>query len=296
MDSIKAKFADVQSFLEKVTDLPVLPDHITKISTLLSDENTGAPQIANAIAQDQGLATKILKIANSVYYGRISQVISLNEAVAVIGFSNIKSMLFALFVDQLSGDGSRESADFLKVIWRHSLAAALISSSIMEEKWPADRESAYIGGLLHDIGELILLKYEPVVYIQLIGEIQSDPEMPRTMTEEGIIGFTHADLGAEITKKWNLPREIKNTVFFHHNPADAEQDKRLIECVRLADILSNVISCGGTDVPQNRESAVKLITEDMRNILKLDEARLNKLFESSNAAAAAVDAIMQSVK
>lgn len=295
MNPIKSKFADVESFLNKVTDLPVLPDHITKISTMLSDDNTGALQIAAAIAQDQGLTTKILKIANSVYYGRISQVISLNEAVAVIGFSNIKSMLYALFVDQLSSGGSEETCDYLKVIWKHSLATALISSLIIEELCPADKETAYIAGLLHDIGELILLKYEPEIYINLIKEIKLDPEMPGIITEESIIGFTHADLGAEVTKKWNLPREIKNIVFFHHNSSEADQDRRLIECIRLADLLTSVIKCGGTDIENTIETASKLITSDMKTLLKLDPVKIKKLFDSSALVANAVAALMQSV-
>jgi len=121
---MEKKFTDVEEFINSITDLPALPSNIQKINELLMDENTCADDISRVISSDQSLTTKMLKTANSAYYGRLSRVVRINDAVVLIGMTNLKSMLYSMFVNQLYKGGGKNDQVMID-LWRHSVSSAL---------------------------------------------------------------------------------------------------------------------------------------------------------------------------
>jgi putative nucleotidyltransferase with HDIG domain len=240
------KFADVGAFLDQVSDLPVLPANIQKITDIMNDESKSAEDISSVIATDQGLTSKILKIANSAFYGRMNQVIKISESVVVIGILNIKSMLYAIFMEQMYS-GSNENGGILQKMWMHSIATAILSQRIMEKFNPAEKDAAYTAGLIHDIGELIIFKYEPKIFMEILENLKNEETLSRMMVEETVMGFSHSDLGAALARKWALPRPVRNAIFFHHNPAICDAENKVVAAVHLADAICCVSGLPGTD-------------------------------------------------
>ncbi len=287
-----AKFSDVNAFLDTIQDLPVLPANIQKINDVIADENSSSNDIAAVIQRDQALATRILKIANSVYYGRLNQVVALNEAIMVIGLSNIKSMLYAVFIDQMYG-GSGESENDMVKLWRHSMGVALLAQKTAEMARPGEKDNAYITGLVHDIGDLILYKYANETYKEIRDEIAKDEGIPRTVIEGMVLGFSHSDIGAAVARKWNLPSPIRNTILMHHSPSADEQDAHLIYMVALADALCIVNGAEGIEKP---EIKLAQFLPEAKKIIGLKDEQSVELLEYAKTIGATVDGLLSSMK
>jgi putative nucleotidyltransferase with HDIG domain len=289
------RFENVGEFLDNVSDLPVLPANIQKITDLMSDENTSADDISAVVATDQGLSSKVLKIANSAFYGRISQVVKISESVVVIGMSNIKSMLYAIFMDQLYSGGSKDN-EVLVDLWKHSISSALMSQKIMEHNNPVQKDAAYTAGLLHDIGELIIFKYEPRLFYEMLSEIKAGGGLTRMVVEETMMGFSHADLGAAMARKWNLPTTIKNGIFFHHSVGDSDVDQMVISAVNVADCFCASAGMGGTDVLPKGKKVRDIIAPEALELFKLDPKKIEDLAVEMDHIKWSAEALMDSMK
>jgi len=270
------KFDNVDDFVNSITTLPALPSNIQKINELLNDEKTSADDISKVVASDQALATKMLRTANSAYYGRLSKVVKIQDAVVLIGMTNLKSMLYSIFVNQMYG-GSKRTDQLMIDLWMHSVSVALMGRKLVEKSNPALKDETYTAGLLHDIGELILFTYEKNSYLEVLGEIAIDDIMSRTVIEESMLGFSHADLGAILARKWNLPRVIKNAIFYHHNidECDTEEDHQLVAAVHVADTLCLYGKVGGTDKLGTGKTIMEAVSADAVSRLGLDEGKMN---------------------
>ncbi len=291
------KFENVEEFVETISDLPALPSNIQKINELLSNEKTCAEDISKVISSDQALTTKILKTANSAYYGRLSKVVKVQDAVVLIGMTNIKSMLYSIFVNQMYSKG-KHTEPLMLDLWKHSIATALTARKIIETVNPSFKDATYTAGLLHDIGELILFSYANKMYAEILEEIRIDTVMPRGGIEESIAGFSHSDLGAVLARKWNLPRTIKNAIFFHHNPADCdtEDDGQTVAAVYIADILCMFSAAGGTDTQPKGKTLMEVIFPGSIQKLGLTEEKLSWYLADMEKVRGEAEVLMESLK
>ncbi|HDS05445.1 MAG TPA: HDOD domain-containing protein, partial [Deltaproteobacteria bacterium] len=134
---------------------------------------------------------------------------------------------------------------------------------------------------MHDIGELILFTYEPKIYIEVLDELQHEKDMARNTLEESLMGFSHADLGAVLARKWNLPRMIKNGIFFHHNTTecDTEEDALMVAAVHVADSLCLFSGVGGTDMLPEGKKIHEVVIPDALGKIGLDEEKLEKYLD-----------------
>ncbi len=274
------KYINVEEFLNTVENLPVFPEILTKINQLLKDENSSAEDVSKIIMQDQYLTAKILKIANSAFYGRINNIVNINEAVVVIGLKNINSMLLSIYLEQFFGIGKQQGISVLENLWKHALITAKATSSLIDSINPALTETMYSAGLLHDIGELILLKYEPELYNETLKEIKIEGGNNRLLIEETIFGFSHADLGAAMARKWNLPKIIKDTIFFHHIPKESESNKDLIFLLHVVDKSCAFLNFGGTDII-NTQNINEIFDKEILEYLNLNSENLINTIENT---------------
>jgi putative nucleotidyltransferase with HDIG domain len=292
---MEKNFTDVGAFLDTVSDLPVLPSNIQKITDIMSDESKSAEDISAVIATDQGLTSKVLKIANSAFYGRVSQVVKISESVVVIGLLNIKSMLYAIFMEQLYG-GAKDDGKMLSSMWIHSISSAILSQRMIEKVNPGEKDTAYTAGLLHDIGELIIFKYEPGYFNEILVELKNEQMLPRTTIEETIMGFTHSDLGAAMARKWSLPRAIKNAIFFHHNPAECDTDNAVVSVVHMADVICCVSGISGTDRQPDVKDVMKFISKKAMENVNFGKAEIEYYISMMGDIRAEADKLIESVK
>lgn len=223
--------------VDEVTDrLPSLPQPTLKALQLIDDPKYSAVGLAKIIGIDQSLAGRLLQWANSPYYGLRYKVSTLERAIMVLGTRQIRELLMAVSVNEMlsrkmPGYGL-ERGD----LWRHSVAVAAGTRWLTVEHHYSQPEQGFIGGLLHDIGKLImdeLLVYEPswqVEWNQLRAEGATFVDLERWLT-----GFDHAQLGGRVAEKWNLPTGLVEAIAYHHEPEKATIEPIITHCVHLAD-------------------------------------------------------------
>lgn len=253
-----------QQRLKKITQsiigLPTLPTVITQMIGLIDNPKTSARDVARLIATDQALTAKILKLANSAFYGFPRKISTVNHAVVVLGFETVKSLGLSVSVlERFAGGGSGETSFDRQRFWEHSIAcgvATRLLSNKLRYRVPGE---AFAAGILHDIGKLILSQYFSEEFAQVMAMVQ-EQEIYIGKAEEAILGVTHAEIGCWLAEKWNLPKQLVDAIAFHHAPGRLERGAELPSLVHLADFLARrerIGDGGGTRLPHLDPAALR---------------------------------------
>ncbi|MFH2034923.1 MAG: HDOD domain-containing protein [Candidatus Zixiibacteriota bacterium] len=234
----------IDKIIEKVGDLPSPPAILNKAIKLASDVDSKISEISNSISSDQSISAKILRMSNSPVFARIQRVSSLQEAVKTLGFNQLKSIIITASTYQMFTDCGH--GKIATQLWHHSFSSAIASRIIAQNLTTLDKEEAYLAGLLHDIGKLILLKITPRVYTKLIDSLDNISRLGFLAAERKELGFDHTEFGAALLSKWNLPQNIVAAVAGHHECKlnAAISSDQLVRVIALANIVSRYI---GTD-------------------------------------------------
>jgi HD-like signal output (HDOD) protein len=199
----------------KLKQLPPLSPTAARLLELLSDENLSLNGLSRVIAQDPGIAARILGVANSAYFGQTTPIHSVEDAVIrVLGLNMVKSLAFSIAISG-AFDTSRCQGFDLEAYWHRSLATAtcsqLLCRCIAGEPRP-DPDGAYLAGLLFDIGVLVLVHLFPEDYAQVLLAQQADPQQDLYPLEEALVGLSSREAGAWLTDRWHLPDMIVRVV------------------------------------------------------------------------------------
>lgn len=247
--------------VRQVDDLPTLPAVITEVMRLTEDPNATAQDINRVVSQDQALTAKVLKLANSAYYGFPRRIATVTDATVLLGFQTLRSIVMAAAVSDLL---SREIQGYSLApgeLWRHSQATAMASRLLARQSKYAAGDVAYTAGLLHDIGKVILNHYLEAAYQPVVDEVMNNGASFYD-AESRILGFNHAEVGAKVAAKWNLPTHLVEAIANHHTPGKANVDPKLTAIVHLADSLTMMMGIGlGIDglLYPMEEDAIKLL-------------------------------------
>ena len=233
-----------KKILRDVKDLPPMPKVILKAHQMMVDPDLDVKGIANLIETDQAIAIKVLRLANSAYYGFSGKVSSIQHAFVVLGYKTLGQILsiasFSTFMGKSLPGYGYESEDFM----RHSLAVALGAKVIAEKIDPNLANEAHTAGLIHDIGKIILDKYI-IEKKEAFETFLEDEQRTFLNAEKQIIGFDHAEIAYEICKKWNIPNTMTQAIKYHHYPSSS-QGYGLAYILHLADFIAAKIG-GGYD-------------------------------------------------
>ncbi|QQY80076.1 putative nucleotidyltransferase with HDIG domain [Keratinibaculum paraultunense] len=238
--------------ISKVDDMPVLPDRIKKIIAITEDPDSTIQDLEKEILKDQSLTSKILKLANSAYYGYPRKIDTVSQATILLGFQTIKSMALASTVSKMMSNELKGYALGKNDLWTQSQTCAIISRYIAKEVKFPNPETAYIAGLLRDIGKTILNFYVEKEYHAIINKVESE-KIPFLEAEEEILGFNHAQVGEKIAIKWNFPEELVEAIGLHHSPEKATINPILVSIVHIADAITMMmgISIGADGLAYN---------------------------------------------
>jgi putative nucleotidyltransferase with HDIG domain len=245
---------DIEALIK--TGVPPLSRTKMRIPELLRDENCSTKKIAEAVMFDPVLTTRLLKLANSSLYARRSTVTSISQAIEALG----RRSLYDMVMMSAMADGFAKeivTSVYGRIIWEHSIVVGLLAREISSILGLRGTEEAFLCGVLHDIGKILLLKAEPEWYQSLLAE-PTEAEMLRV--EEEALGVTHAEVGAYVTHKWALPEMVCRVILHHHQP---HQGTGVINhIVNVADLIANVNGYGlrleGTEELMLSESAAHL--------------------------------------
>ncbi len=270
MDSVKAR----KIIISKIRDLPTLPDMIHKALALVGDEATTAKKLGSLISYDQAISSRLLKVANSAYYGLMQKVATVQHAIVILGFKEVKSLVLGIAVfDTMKGSGSETSLS-QEEFWMHSMGTALAGQIVCKKLGKGDLETTFTASLLHDIGKLVLDVFFNQEYAKVLEKVRVHGE-GMVEAEQEVMGFSHADVGGWLCEKWKLPPVLTCPISFHHQVEKVDKDYLgITSIVHLADILCKRAHIGNSG--DNKIPDIQLLP---REYLKLEEDDLKELGE-----------------
>lgn len=219
--------------LKQIKELPPLPLVVQKLIKVMDDEMSSAEDISRVLSSDQAMASKVLKLVNSSFYGLSGQVSTVSRAVVILGVAAIRNLALGLAVAKIMATG--EKNDMRRRFWEHALATAAGAEILARAGGYPDPEEAFMAGLLHDLGYLVLLMAVPEESLELI----ENPVPDQLEKEKEMLGLTHAQVGQKLLKHWRLPRQLEQAVRFHHTgPVFTSGDEPLASLVAMADALA----------------------------------------------------------
>lgn len=237
---VKAKY--YQDKIKSLIGLPTLPTIAIEIQNIMREDKLSVVQTIPVIEQDPSLALKILKVANSAYYGMNQKVNSLRQAVVIIGMRELAGIVLGFSVLKSMTNPSDNSGINWKKFWEHSVAVGHVSELLNEELGIHFEESPYSLGLLHDIGKLVLYRLEPEMY-SAVYTMSAEENISIIQAEAKIFGITHQQAGQWIAERWGLSEYVQAVAGSHHNLAALDDvDLRLAaSLVQLANYITNNI-------------------------------------------------------
>lgn len=261
---------DFLTIIQSVDNLPALPHVVTRVIELTEDPDASAQDINAVLQQDQGMTARVLRMANSAFYGFPRRIATVTDATILLGFKTLRSILMAAAVNDLMNKNLDGYALENGNLWKHSQFVAYAARLLAKKAGYTRLDLAYTAGLLHDIGKIILDSYLKESYQEVIQKV-NDEQVSFLEVENEVFGFNHAQIGARIAKKWNLPDELVESIAFHHKPEEAQLNRKLAALIHLADIvvlyMGVGIGIGGLMYPFSEEAlqVLGLKGEDLEN-------------------------------
>ena len=264
----------INKILDHINDLKPLPATVVRMIRLIEEPDVSMHELAATILTDQALTARLLRVVNSPHYRFTYPATTVHEAVTRLGFQRIKRIFFALSYGSVLG---RRVASYNlghNELWRHSTAVATTAQWLSDRVGYQAPDEAYIGGLLHDIGKLVLDQYYKVDWEYLLNEGQTYNQT-LLETEERLFGLNHAIVGGEVARNWLLPECLIEAISYHHSPAIASKSPMLTAIVHIADVI-----CLRLDVGLSHPSFLPALSGDALDLLSLSSVEVDFLTES----------------
>jgi putative nucleotidyltransferase with HDIG domain len=237
---LKILETNINDVIKGVDGLVTLPHVFLRINQLVEDPDSSMNDIAKAVSQDPSFTLRLLRVANSPFFGFQSTIDTVSKAVSLIGTSQIRSLALSMSVAS-SFAGLPNDLVSMDNFWRHSLYCALIARILARHAKKCDPEAVFTAGLLHDIGELILFNRFPEQAKEtLLLVLDQLDDLPVFLAERQIIGFDHAEVGGALAQKWGLPPLLEECIAYHHAINEAKRYPREVALVHLANIIAQM--------------------------------------------------------
>jgi len=278
------------TLIAKIQAMPTLPTIAIRVIEVTSNPESSANDLMKIISPDVSLTTKILKIANSPFYGLTREISSLQHALTVLGFTEIRNLVISTVAFESFKNFKQNGKFDIGRFWKHSfccgLAAKLIASGLKNKS-----NELFVAGLVHDIGKLAMYLTFPIEFTTQ-AEIMSPLKIKHTAfeAEKGIFGMTHDEVGMMLLERWMFPKNLVTAVGFHHRPQEAGKKSPYPLIIHVADILTHIYEMEDEDDSIDPElfydDIVKLfqpfgINLDMSDLGRLQQALAKSIKEES---------------
>ncbi len=221
---------------QHIDSFPVLPVTVTRLMEVTNDPEGSAQDVMEAILPDPSLCLTVLKIANSALFGRPQKVDSIEMAVTVLGFNEVRRIALAKAIINSFSKLAKQHKLFIDKFWEHSFVCGL-AARIIARDMRIGSDIAFMGGLIHDIGKMIMLEtFSDDYAVEYWMTTFSNEKI--THEELEMFSFTHDLVGGQLLKKWFFPESLITAVACHHRPDEAAKEKNLAYIIQMADLLS----------------------------------------------------------
>jgi putative nucleotidyltransferase with HDIG domain len=265
---------DIDELVRKLRDLPSLPAVVVELMSSMEQQDIDVPALAARIALDQALAAKTLRLANSSFYGLQFKVISIQQAISILGFHSVRKIITACAVTGAFPKNQAGPAGFsFDNFWRHSVASA-VCAQLLAPRLGVNPDTAFTAGLLHDIGTLVLAIRLPAQYEQVLAWRREHDCYP-VEAEQAIFGIDHSEVGSKLLAFWNFPLAVREAVAAHHAP-NPDDGPSLALALNLGSTLARAL-----DLTGDEDDLAPPVSQAAWDLLALSEADSEPLFRQA---------------
>lgn len=276
----------MEEIIVAVDDMPPFPQVVQRAMQALADPEYEVVGLVDVLKVDQAITANILKLCNSAYFGLPRKVSSLKEAVVYLGANQLRQLLLSGAASKIFEKPSAGYAVFADELWRHALATAVMAQVLRKfRRLKIDENTLFTAALLHDVGKVVLSNFVADKY-RSIEEMVESGDSSFQEAERDVLGFDHAEIGGKIAEKWEFPQSIITAITFHHEPARAAKEFRILtELVALSNNLAVMVGYGtGVDGLACRGHGLlleklKIADRDMEELVLLFQLEMAKTCE-----------------
>lgn len=260
----QGNFENVSYILDSVQKLPSMPSIVMEIMDSFGNENMSVSTLANKIGRDQAIVARVLRVANSPFFGKSGQISTIAEAISLLGFNHLRGLVAAAsIINVFPYTGNVLD---LPSFWRHGIGAATCAK-VLARHTGLNPEIAFTAGLLHDIGKLVMSVYFPMTFAHVYKAIGGSSGSS-LRAESAAFGLNHAALGEEVAKRWNFPLAIRDAVALHHTEYVVGSEISLVDVVYVSNLLVQTLEDGNL----RKVEAEQLVTAaNLRLKLNIDQ-------------------------
>jgi putative nucleotidyltransferase with HDIG domain len=245
----------------QIESLPSLPAIVSQVMDVTANPESSAHDLMKAVLPDQSMCATILKIANSAFFGLPREVSSIEKAVMVLGFDEIKNIVLGKAVFNSFKELNDTNKNDVEKLWEHSFTCGL-AAKVIAERIRVSPSQLFIAGLIHDIGKLAMLITFPKLYSHFLQEMEENWRDNCEKESENFF-ITHDEVAERILNKWLFPRSLVNAVGYHHRPEGGEDVKLFASIVQISDMISHITSNSHTFSTSNYRSLLLSIKPDL---------------------------------
>lgn len=282
----KKEIEKIMEMVEK-SDISSIKRTIIQILTIINDPHSSAKDLKNIIEVDPPLTAKLLKLANSAFYGYPKSINEIQEAIVCIGFDAVRELALSQKVCELFQDDDYIHGYSRIILWKHCVAVAVCSKLIFRREFRERGENIYVAGLLHDIGIIVIDQFLHEKFKEVLKRSRKERSNQIDLENE-LLGFDHTDIGLAIAEDWGFPDDIAKAISTHHDPGDLnDENGKIAATMYIANYIVQNEVIGYCDSPYPnktllqkclikfhlKEKALSLIMKEVKEeIKKMEQA------------------------
>ena len=265
----------IAKMVSRIRDLPPLPTLVSQVLQLLSNPETPLDEIETVISKDQALVAKLIQVGNSALYGGLQKVATLRKVLTRLGLKTIRNLVVAASTRSYFIHNRKGMRVWGQFLWQHAVESGLAARRIAETIGYPEPEEAFIGGLVHDIGKLVILMMFAEPYKEIL-KLKKVNQMTSVQAEMQVLGCTHEQIGRLLLDRWNMPESAKACAEYHHRHQECAAFDVLLAIVAFADHLSRQY---GTN-PESMLACDHANSHELMATLKISQANQTALIET----------------
>ena len=270
---------DKTSIIDQLHHLPTVPTVVQEVMASFKNEKISSASLAHNISSDLGLSSKVLRVANSSFYGLSRQVGSIQDAITILGFDTLRSIVIS--AGYMSAFPVSPNSVFdREAYWKHSFRVATYTEALAKCQG-GSRQMSFTAGMFHEVGQLVLSICIPEEFAKVLAQ-QKTSALSMIEVEQTVLGFDHAEIGAELAKRWNFPIEIENAIHFWHVP-EYEPFETITGFVHVAALLDSGLT---------RDLLISGLPKTLSDKLQVNWERLDKYLQSPDELNAAANMML----